>query len=185
MPPGRPNRVASLPAGEPNESEPLPSSDVEEAGAVASPPQPMSGAMAALEVGEGEGKGGGSDADAKAGPAAHPHEHTALPDQSDDKGPKPVSYVALFRWVGWCDGSLGCTTCLPCVRRRSCRVWPARAAACAPPAAPLVCRCLTDTPRPTCRFADRVDWMCMAMGSVGAGAAGAAMPMFSILFGGL
>ena len=36
-----------------------------------------------------------------------------------------------------------------------------------------------------CRFADRLDAACMLVGLIGAGATGAAMPLFSILFGDL
>ena len=53
------------------------------------------------------------------------------------------------------------------------------------PAAPPELLRLHYTPRGCCRFADRVDWMCIALGAIGAAASGAAMPMFSILFGDL
>jgi len=36
-----------------------------------------------------------------------------------------------------------------------------------------------------CRFADRIDIACILLGSLGAGASGAAMPLFSVLFGDL
>lgn len=36
-----------------------------------------------------------------------------------------------------------------------------------------------------CRFADRLDTACMTVGFIGAAATGAAMPLFSILFGDL
>lgn len=61
-------------------------------------PLTPAGAIAALELAEGGGiKKGGSDS----GGADGGHEHTELPEEGDKaKQLKPVSYFALYRWVG-------------------------------------------------------------------------------------
>lgn len=114
------------------------------------------------------------------------HEREVLPE--DEKAAKPVGYFSLFRWGGGdavapppvvgvheiaygreTEGTGG-QTFLPAQHPQS--LWPGTSA--------------INDPAPTCgRFADHMDWLLMAMGTVGAAGAGTALPIWAILFGDL
>ena len=111
------------------------------------------------------------------------HEREVLPE--DEPATKPASYFSLYRCAAvgstglcqrssWAAGTS--TRCAALERLGSTQLRRL------PPSAPTFCTC---THLNCTRFADRTDWVLMALGTAGAAGSGAAMPIYSILFGDL
>ena len=139
--------------------------------------EPAAATAAAAADGKSEGYTGADEAHKVE------HEREVLPE--DEKAAKPASYFSLYRWVqGWRDGGRW---------RLGAAVAPELTPAAPPqwccPAAGWGSLCRSSigpcAHLGRCRFADRTDWLLMALGTAGAAGSGAAMPIFSILFGNL